>query len=164
MLMDDLKLGEKENISVWSKYHKIIMTFGDAFTLYMNESKSKLIHNDHDDTVVKEIFGLFRVIYNHVAEGITYLGFTLKPMGYINKDWEWLVVKINQKLDHWKHKCMSMGGRLIMLKSVMQNLSIYSMHPFWFPCEIIKRIKLIMGCFIWPRAHDREMRGKIHLR
>jgi len=98
---------------------KIIRKFGDALGLHMNEAKSILIQNGCQDALVKDIYGVPGVTYSHVDKGITYLDFRLKPKGYKNNDWEQLVDKIKHKLDGWKHKYISMGGRSVMLKSIV---------------------------------------------
>lgn len=82
----------------------------------MNVLKYILIHNGIVGIVIKDISLLFGVGIRHIDEGITFLGFNMKPNKYGNKDWDWLVERFHKKLDCWKHRWLTIGGRMIMLK------------------------------------------------
>ena len=52
-------------------------------------------------------------------DGFKYLGFFLKPSGYIVKDWRWLIKKIVWKFKSWVGRYLSLGGRLVLIKAVL---------------------------------------------
>lgn len=56
---------------------------------------------------------------------ITYLGIPLywKKLNY--NDWMPLINKIEKKLNSWKEKLLSIGGRLTLLKSVLSAIHLY---------------------------------------
>lgn len=152
MFVDDILFGGQISIAEWSIFHKRIKIFGDTSELLINETKSKLIHNGKDESVLEEIRQLFGISSNHIDDGFNYLGFILKLCGFKIKKWEWLIGKFKYKLDSWKHKWMSLGGRLIMLKFVLQSLLLYWTHFFLLPKEIIKKIKSVMGHFLFSQS------------
>lgn len=129
MFVDDILFGGQISIAEWSIFHKRIKIFGDTSELLINETKSKLIHNGKDESVLEEIRQLFGISSNHIDDGFNYLGFILKLCGFKIKKWEWLIGKFKYKLDSWKHKWMSLGGRLIMLNpSIHSNTQHPSIH------------------------------------
>ena len=60
-----------------------------------------------------------------IAVGFKYLGYYLKPLGYGIKDWRWFILKFEKKLSNWTCKLLSLGGRLILVKSVLMSLAMY---------------------------------------
>lgn len=51
--------------------------------------------------VERQILQIFPFISIHFNEGFKYLGFPLKPNGYGRKDWEWLIYKIEVRINNW---------------------------------------------------------------
>ena len=119
-----------------------------ASELCINGPKSVIIQSGNVGSDFREISLLFGVGYKQMDEGLTYLGFKLRPKKHYNKDWDWLVERFHKRLDYWKHIWLIMGGRLTILKVVLQNKTVYWMHLFLLQKEIIKRIQSIMGLFI----------------
>ena len=61
-------------------------------------------------------------ILNPLSEGFKYLVFLLKPNAYSFKDWIWLYKKIEGQIGCRENKVMSRGGRLVLLKAVLQRI------------------------------------------
>lgn len=125
MFVDDLLFGGPATLTEWTAIHNIISSLGRASGLCMNGPKSLLNHNGNADSVMEYIRLHLGVGVRQLDDGCTYLGFILKPNNYCNKDWEWLVVRLQKKLDGWTNRWLSMGGRMILLKFVLQNLAVY---------------------------------------
>jgi len=77
--------------------------------------KSILISCDPEADWTVEIANTFRV--SHLEDGFHYLLLFLKPNGYKNKDWDWLLLKLGKWLTH-SHSWISLGGNLILIKSI----------------------------------------------
>lgn len=54
-------------------------------------------------------YALRRFPYNlqHLDEGLKCLGYRLKPLGYKNVDWVWLITKMEKRLNIWYLKYLS---------------------------------------------------------
>jgi hypothetical protein len=63
--------------------------------------------------------------------------------------WEPIIDRINARLSGWKSKHLSMGGRLVLLKSVMSLLPVYAISIFKAPAGIISSIESILICFFF---------------
>lgn len=55
-----------------------------------------------------------------VELGIKYLGFILKHNDYHKKDLDWMIQKVEKRLHLWCNKWLSKGGRMILVKSVLE--------------------------------------------
>jgi len=61
--------------------------------------------------------------------------------------WEQLLHRLKSKLSSWNSKHLSLGGRLVLLKSVLLSLPIYMFSFFNAPSGIVSSIESILNCF-----------------
>lgn len=148
MFVDNVLCAGQAKLVEWWEFHQIISNFGLASRLFMNKVKSELI-SDIDDPVMQEIASIFGLKIRPLSHGFKYLGFQLKPNSYEIQDWYWLIHKFEKKLFLWENKWLSMGGWLIMIKAVLQGISIYWMHLFLLPKAVAQRINSIIVRFLW---------------
>jgi hypothetical protein len=89
--------------------------------------------------------------------GFKYLGFFFNTGTQRVVDWMWLVNKIEKKIGLWCYKWLSLGGRLILLKRVLESQSIYWMAVELIPKFIINQIHKLCINFLWngnnPTCH-----------
>jgi hypothetical protein len=71
----------------------------------------------------------------------------------------YLFERIIKRLEGWKEKILSMGGKEILLKAVIQSLSVYAMLVFNIPKNLGKQITDAMASFWWG---DTEEKNKLH--
>ena len=57
--------------------------------------------------------------------GFKYLGYYLKPNNYLKEDCYWLVKKVEKIIGHWCNKWLILGGRYILVKSMLENILVY---------------------------------------
>ncbi|KAL5740942.1 hypothetical protein ACOSQ2_030122 [Xanthoceras sorbifolium] len=57
--------------------------------------------------------------------------------------------KVWQKLQGWKHKLLSVGGREVLLKAVVQAVPTYAMNCFRLPSSLLKDIQRMIADFWW---------------
>ena len=111
--------------------------------------KSVLLHNNIPSL---ELMNLSRVIpYKMlpITTGFKYLGFFIEPLGYRSKDWNWLVQKFENKISLWTHKLLSLGGRLILVQSVLSSIPVYWMGIAPIPVSILHKLRSITFAFLW---------------
>ena len=108
-----------------------------------------LISLDHEADKMREINTFLHVHSISLEDGFKYLSFFLKLNGYENNYWSWLIQNLEKRLFMWSHKWLSLGGRFILLKYVLQSIYIYWMHFFKLPNDIINNINSIISQFMW---------------
>ncbi|CAN1131720.1 Putative ribonuclease H protein At1g65750 [Linum perenne] len=78
-----------------------------------------------------------------------YLGLPLGVRTASRLLWEPVVATVRKRLDTWKAKLLSFGGRLTLLKSVLAQLPIYYMSLFQAPVYIVKELERMQNKFFW---------------
>lgn len=89
---------------------------------------------------------------------MTYLGMPLTLQRPTRQCFLPLIEKIETRLEGWKSKLISRGGRLQLINSVMSSIPIYIMACFRLPKWVINRIDKIRRDFLW-RKNDGSANG-----
>lgn len=85
------------------------------------------------------------------------------PLGAKSKskgNWNDVLEKCEKKLVNWKSQYLSLGGRLILINSVLDALPTYMMSLFPIPVNVVKRIDAMRRKFLWQGNNNDN---KIHL-
>jgi len=61
--------------------------------------------------------------------------------------WDPLISRINSRLSGWRSRYLSLGGRLVLLKSVLSSLPVYALSFFKAPSGIVSSIESILNNF-----------------
>jgi hypothetical protein len=71
-----------------------------------------------------------------------------------NKDWEKIEERIEKNLSSWKGKYLSVGGRLVLINSVLSSLLMFMLSFFEVPKGVLKKINYFRSRFFWQ--HDSQ--------
>jgi hypothetical protein len=99
--------------------------------MIINLDKSTLSMWDilkHEHEYFSQLFP-YQVI--DMDQGLKYLGFHLKPNLYKKGDWKWLVVKVEKKINHWCNLWLSRGGRLVLVKAILEAILVCLISLAW---------------------------------
>jgi hypothetical protein len=77
------------------------------------------------DTDLVSYKALFPFNFVDLNAGFRYLGYFLKPTNYRVEDWRWLLQKFEKRLGTWCHRWLTLGGRFILVKVVLESLLVY---------------------------------------
>ena len=80
---------------------------------------------------------------------IRYLGLPLSTGQIRGADWQSVVGKVEQRLEGWKAKVLSRGGRLVLLKSVLSAIPNFYLSIFKVPASIERKLSGLMRRFYW---------------
>ena len=97
---------------------------------------------------------------NLVQNPSKYLGQNFKLRGNKVADFQFLVDKLQSKLQGWKASLLSQAKRTTLIASVLQTLPLYTFSYFKVPKTICKKMDSIVNAFWW--GHDLGVR-KLHL-
>ena len=118
LFVDDVIMFEMGSFEEWMAFKVILDTFCEASGMRINLDKSCFLHNDLDADLLRRITGLLPYRFEHINHGFKYLGYFIKPSGYLVKDWHWILSKFEKQILHWTNRLLSLGGRLVLIKSV----------------------------------------------
>ena len=126
----------------------------------ININKSCFLHNDLDEALLQKIYGLLPYRFDFLNKGFDYLGYFLKPSGYLIKDWHWLVSKFEKRITHWTNRILSIGGRLVLIRSVLSSIPIFWLSLVPIPASILDKLRKLIFSFLWGSSSKNK---KFHL-
>jgi hypothetical protein len=109
----------------WQVINKLIISFCKASGLTVNHLKSTVHHEGISDTELSSYKNILPYTFNELSSGFRYLGYFLKTGTQHTVDWNWLVVRMENKINQWSNRWLSLGGRYILLKSVLEGQNVF---------------------------------------
>lgn len=128
----------------------VLRLFSKASGLRINYAKSSFVTinvTQEEQSMVGTILGCKQTEFP-----ISYLGMLLTIRQPNRAQFMPLVEKIDRRLQGWKCKMLSRGGRLQLVKSVLSSIPIYFMACFRLPRWTIARINKVMRRFLWGKS------------
>jgi hypothetical protein len=80
---------------------------------------------------------------------VKYLGIPIHFRKLSNKDWKVIEERIEKKLSSWKGKHLSIGGRLVLINSVLSSLAMFMISFFEMPKGVLQKIDYYRSRFFW---------------
>lgn len=105
----------KNTFSLFQTYTKMMVNYNRSTLI----APSFLPHETHY-AILWFNFTLLRMV-----EGISYLGYKLKPLGYKIADWVWLIEKLEKSLNMWYLKYLSRDSIITLIKVVLEATHVY---------------------------------------
>lgn len=99
------------------------------------------------DTIRAQVCATLQV--QEVATPGNYLGMPMSMGRRKNAAFKFLLDRVSQKIQAWKHKSISKGGKLVLLKNAAQTIPNFRMNLFKIPAEICSGIQRQMNAFWW---------------
>eukprot|EP01018_Ginkgo_biloba_P032610 Gb_14068 [translate_table: standard] len=120
-----------------------------ATGMEINWTKSALYTNALDDHLISRVERIFPLSHLDFNAGINYLGFCLKPNYYGTTDWRWLLSRIKQRISFWCNRWLSRGGRLILIKSLLETIPVFWHTMAYIPKGILEKIRKCCFNYLW---------------
>lgn len=96
---------------------------------------------------------------NLVKTPSKYLDINFKLRGKRIADFQFLMDRMQSKLQGWKAKPLSQAGRTTLFSSALQSMPLYTFSCFKVPETICNKMDAISRAFLW--GHDQSER-KVH--
>lgn len=147
--MDDVVIFGKGNLKEWEKIWDLINLFSRATGMTVRRRRSFFLYNIIQEEELQSLKAMFPIEFIPLNEGFKYLGYFLKPNNYKKADWLWLLKKVETKIKHWTHRWLSLGGRLVLVKSVLESILVYWLSLVHVPKSIFEGIRKSCASFLW---------------
>jgi hypothetical protein len=135
---DDTILFMKHDIEKARNLKLILTTFEQLSGLKINFYKSELFcfgEAQEDASLYADLFGC--------GQGqipIWYLGISIHYRRLTLVEWKCVEERLQKCLSSWKGKLLSLGGRLILINSVLTNIVFYMISFFLLPKGVLHRL------------------------
>jgi hypothetical protein len=100
LFVDDVIIMTSATLSEWTKIYNLLNTFCSVSGLKINYQKSTFLALGAQDEFLTELKMLFVIDIQDLVDGFIYLGFHIKPISYIARDWRWLIEKFEFRILH----------------------------------------------------------------
>jgi hypothetical protein len=148
LFIDDVWVNIFGSLRDVSSLSKALDLFCKATGMKINLDKSCLLTSFCSEAEVTSFLHILPIQHKSLDEGVKYLGFNLNPDKYKKSDWAWLVRKVESRIDSWVHRTLSRGGRLVLLKSVLEGIPVYWNSIAAIPKGILDKIKKTQQSFL----------------
>ena len=125
----------------------LLLLFEATSSLKVNFHKSMLLGVNIHDSWLAEAASVLNCKLGKAP--FLYLGLPIGGDPRKLKFWQPLMDRIKSRLSGWKSRNLSLGGRLVLLKSVLSSLPLYFLSFFKAPADIISSIESLFNCFFW---------------
>jgi hypothetical protein len=134
---------------------KLILTaFEQLSGLKINFHKSELFcfgEAQDDASLYADIFGCELGSFP-----ISYLGIPIHFRRLTLSEWKFVEDRIQKRLSSWKGKLLSLGGRLVLINSVLTNMVLYMLSFFQLPKGILHKLDYFRSRFFWQGDNEKK--------
>ncbi|MCH96040.1 RNA-directed DNA polymerase (Reverse transcriptase), partial [Trifolium medium] len=143
---DTLCIGEATMDNLWA-LKAILRGFELASGLKVNFWKSCLIGVN-----VTTHFMDMACNFLNCKQGVIPFGYLGLPVGANPRrcaTWDPLIEKLRRRLSSWRNRFVSLGGRIVLINSVLNAIPIFFLSFLKAPATVIKKIVRIQREFLW---------------
>nr|XP_016460879.1 PREDICTED: uncharacterized protein LOC107784288 [Nicotiana tabacum] len=127
---------------------EVLQAYESSSSQLVNKAKSAIyLHHLTDNEVINKVERITSI--GRQCFPMTYLGC---PIFYARRRSDYykrLITKVMDKLQSWKGKLLSVGGRVVLIANVMQSIPIHMMSVVNPPIYVINKLQSIFAKFFW---------------
>ncbi|XP_019241420.1 PREDICTED: uncharacterized protein LOC109221391 [Nicotiana attenuata] len=136
---------------------EILNSYEAASGQLINKTKSAVyVHHSTNEEVVRKIERVTRIERQDFP--FIYLGcpifYSRRRMDY----YEVLITKVLDKIQSWKGRLLSIGGRAVLINSVLQSMPIHLLSAVNPPNYVINKLHNLFARFYWSNSTDGRAR------
>ena len=73
-----------------------------------------------------------------------------------NAEWKHVEERFQARLTSWRGKLLSLGGRLVLINSVLTNMVLYMISFFQLPKGVLKKLDYYRSRFFWQGDSEKK--------
>jgi hypothetical protein len=151
---DDTILFMEHDIEKARNLKLILSAFEQLSGLKINFHKSELFcfgEVQDDANLYAELFGCGLGNFP-----ISYLGIPIHYRRLTIAEWKHVEERLQKRLSSWKGKLLSLGGRLVLINSVLTNMVLYMVSFFQIPKGVLHRLDYFRSRFFWQGDSEKK--------
>jgi hypothetical protein len=113
--------------------------------------KSELFFCFGEANLYVELFG-----YRIGQFPISYLGIPIHFRRLTIVEWKYVEEQLQKRLSSWKVKLLSLGGRLVLINSVLTNMLLYMVSFFELPKGLLHRLDYFRSRFFMQGDNEKK--------
>jgi hypothetical protein len=125
LFVDDILLMTKASIQEWKEIERIVQLFCSVSGLMVNHTKLTIHYLGLVELDISTFKQILLYNFSELSVGFKYLGYYLKAGIQKVEEWVWILTKVEKKINHWSYRWLSLGGRYILFKLVLETLLVY---------------------------------------
>ena len=125
----------------------ILSAFEQLSGLKINFHKSELFCFGEAKEAIQQYTDLFGCAQGQFP--MRYLGIPIHYRRLTNAEWKEVEERLQKRLASWKGKLLTVGGRLVLINSVLTNMVLYMLSFFLVPKGVLKRLNYYRSRFFW---------------
>jgi hypothetical protein len=129
-----------------------LMLFESMSGLKVNYHKSLLVGINIAHNWIEEAANILQCKLGSTP--FKYLGLPIGANPRRNSTWQTVIDVVKSRLSSWKHKKLSIGGRVVVIKSVLSAIPVYFLSFFKAPTGIISKLESLFKQFLWGGSED----------
>jgi hypothetical protein len=149
MFVDDVLLMTIADLAEWTVIQDVLFLFCAVSGLSINHSKSTVHFWGLTESELLCLKNSIPFTFIDLREGFKYLGFQLKLRASSPDEWHWLVRLFERKIGGWCNIWLSLGGRLTLVKAVLEGLAVFWMTLERIPKKVINSLRRLSSNFLW---------------
>jgi hypothetical protein len=87
---------------------------------------------------------------------IRYLGIPIHYRRLTIAEWKLVEKRLQKRLSSWKGKLLSLGGRLVLINSVLTNMVLYMISFFLLPKGVLHKLDYYRPRFFWQGVSEKK--------
>jgi hypothetical protein len=151
---DDTILFMEHDLEKATNLKLILLAFEKLSGLKINFHKSELFcfgDAQHEASLYAELFGCGIGQFP-----ISYLGIPIHYRRLTLAEWKQVEERLQKRLMSWKGKLLSLGGRLVLINSVLSNMVLYMISFFQLPKGVLHRLDYFRSRFFWQGDGEKK--------
>jgi hypothetical protein len=146
---DTLFIGEARVENLWAM-KAILRWFELVSGLKVNFSKSRLIGVNVASSFMEGAANFLNCTIGTIP--FVYLGLPIGANPRLSSTWDPVVKTIEKRLSSWKNRYVSLGGRVVLINSILASIPVFYLSFLKLPSKVRKIIVRIQRNFLWGGA------------
>lgn len=125
----------------------ILRNFELVSGLKVNFQKCAILGINTDNLMVENMARYLLCVVGKIP--FSYLGMNVGINHRLARSWSMLIDKVRRRINSWKGKNLSFGGRITLIQAVLSAVPIYYLSFYRIPKNIIRALTGLQRRFLW---------------